>query len=53
MPRAALVLVGTVAPVAFNLADVFVLAGFLLVAGTTIALAVGHREQLREPLRLR
>jgi lipoprotein signal peptidase len=42
-----------VAPIAFNLADVFVLLGFLLVAGATIALAVGDRERLGEPLRLR
>jgi lipoprotein signal peptidase len=41
------------APIAFNLADVFVLLGFLLVAGTTIRLAVGDRERLGEPLRLR
>jgi lipoprotein signal peptidase len=42
-----------VSPIAFNLADVFVLVGFLLVAGTTIALAACDRERLREPLRLR
>jgi lipoprotein signal peptidase len=41
-----------VAPVAFNLADVFVLVGFLFVAGATIALACRDRERLREPLRL-
>jgi hypothetical protein len=42
-----------VAPIAFNLADVFVLVGFLLVAAKTIALADGDRERVGEPLRLR
>jgi lipoprotein signal peptidase len=41
-----------VGAIAFNLADVFVLAGFLLVAAVTIAL-VGDRERLSQPLRLR
>jgi lipoprotein signal peptidase len=41
-----------VGALAFNLADVFVLAGFLLVAVVTIAL-VGDRERLSQPLRLR
>lgn len=38
-------------PVAFNLADVFVLAGFLLVAASTVAFARANRERLHEPLR--
>ena len=42
-----------VAPIAFNLADVFVLVGFLFVAAATTALACRNRERLREPLRLR
>jgi lipoprotein signal peptidase len=42
-----------IAPIAFNLADVFVLAGFLLVAAATIALLCGDRERLSRPLRLR
>jgi lipoprotein signal peptidase len=39
--------------VAFNLADVFVLAGFFLTAVATLAFAVRNRDRLREPLRLR
>jgi lipoprotein signal peptidase len=42
-----------VGALAFNLADVFVLAGFLLVVAMTIALGSGHRERLSQPLRLR
>jgi lipoprotein signal peptidase len=40
-------------PIAFNLADVFVLAGFVLVAVTTLVFALRNRERLREPVRLR
>lgn len=39
-------------PVAFNLADVFVLSGFVLTACATLAFAIRNRERLREPLRL-
>jgi hypothetical protein len=35
-----------VAPIAFNLADFFVLAGFVAVAGATVALVRGDRERL-------
>jgi lipoprotein signal peptidase len=42
-----------VAPIAFNLADLFVLAGFVAVAGTTLALLLGDRERLSQPLRSR
>jgi lipoprotein signal peptidase len=42
-----------VAPIAFNLADVFVLGGFLLVASATLVLTFGDRERLNRPLRLR
>jgi len=40
-------------PIAFNLADVFVLAGFALTAATTLVFAARNRERLREPVRLR
>jgi hypothetical protein len=40
-------------PVAFNLADVFVLSGFVLTAAATLAFAVRNRERLQEPVRLR
>ncbi|MGH3080012.1 MAG: signal peptidase II [Gaiellaceae bacterium] len=40
-----------VAPIEFNLADVFVLAGFVVVAGATIALLCGDRERLGRPVR--
>ena len=39
--------------IAFNLADVFVLAGFVLVALVTLVLLLGDRERLSQPLRLR
>lgn len=42
-----------VGPIAFNLADVFVLAGFVLVAGTTLVFALRNRERMGEPVRLR
>jgi lipoprotein signal peptidase len=44
------IVVGTIA---FNLADVFVLAGFVLVAATALAFARANPARLREPLRLR
>jgi lipoprotein signal peptidase len=40
-------------PIAFNLADVFVLTGFVLVAATTLAFVRANRERLSQPLRLR
>ena len=40
-------------PIAFNLADVFVVAGFVLTAAASLAFAVGNRERLGEPVRLR
>jgi lipoprotein signal peptidase len=40
-------------PIAFNLADVFVLCGFVLVAAAVLVLAGTNRERLREPIRLR
>jgi lipoprotein signal peptidase len=42
-----------VAATAFNLADVFVLSGFVLVAASTLAFARANRERLREPVQLR
>lgn len=39
--------------IAFNLADVFVLSGFLLTTGATLVFALRNRERLREPVRLR
>lgn len=39
--------------IALNLADVFVLAGFLLTTGATLAFALRNRERLQEPVRLR
>jgi lipoprotein signal peptidase len=41
------------AVVAFNLADVFVLIGFVVVALTAARLAVANGEGLRDPIRLR
>jgi lipoprotein signal peptidase len=41
------------AVVAFNLADVFVLIGFVSVALTAARLAVANDERLRDPIRLR
>ncbi len=38
---------------AFNLADAFVLVGFVLLALTTLAIAVRERDRLREPVRIR
>jgi lipoprotein signal peptidase len=40
-----------VGPIAFNLADVFVLAGFLAVVLATVALLCGDRERLSRPVR--
>jgi lipoprotein signal peptidase len=40
-------------PIAFNLADVFVLFGFVLVAAAVLVLAGTNAERLREPIRLR
>jgi lipoprotein signal peptidase len=40
-------------PIAFNLADVFVLVGFVLVAGATLVFALRNRERMSEPVRLR
>jgi lipoprotein signal peptidase len=40
-------------PIAFNLADVFVLSGFLLTTAATLVFAVRNRERLGEPVRLR
>lgn len=37
-------------PVALNLADVFVLLGFVTTATATLAFAVRNRERLREPI---
>jgi lipoprotein signal peptidase len=42
-----------VEPIAFNLADAFVLAGFGLVCAAAVAVAAANPERLREPLRLR
>lgn len=42
-----------VEPIAFNLADVFVLTGFLLTAGAALVFALRNRERLSEPVRLR
>jgi lipoprotein signal peptidase len=36
--------------VAFNVADVFVLVGFILVGATALALVARHPERLREPV---
>jgi lipoprotein signal peptidase len=38
------------APIAFNLADAFVLLGFATTAAATLAFAVRNRERLRAPL---
>jgi hypothetical protein len=40
-------------PIAFNLADVFVLAGFALVAGATLVFALRNHDRMSEPVRLR
>jgi lipoprotein signal peptidase len=42
-----------VEPIAFNLADVFVVSGFALTAVATVALALRNRERLQEPLSFR
>jgi lipoprotein signal peptidase len=42
-----------VEPIAFNLADAFVIAGFCLVCAAAVAVAAANPERLREPLRLR
>jgi len=42
-----------VEPIAFNLADLFVVGGFLCVASTTLALVVRDPARLRQPVRLR
>jgi lipoprotein signal peptidase len=42
-----------VEPIAFNLADAFVLTGFCLVCAAAVAVAAANPERLREPLRLR
>lgn len=39
--------------IAFNLADVFVLSGFLLTAAATLVFGLRNREHLGEPVRLR
>jgi lipoprotein signal peptidase len=40
-------------PIAFNLADVFVLFGFLFTAAAALVFALRNRERLGEPVRLR
>ena len=40
-------------PVAFNLADIFVLSGFLLTACATLIYAARNRERLSQPVQLR
>ena len=42
-----------VSPIAFNLADVFVLAGFGLVAASTVLFATRNPDRLHEPVGLR
>jgi lipoprotein signal peptidase len=42
-----------VEPIAFNLADVFVVTGFLLTAAATVRFASRNPERLGEPVRLR
>ena len=39
-------------PIAFNLADLFVLGGFLLTSGAALVFAARNRERLYEPVRL-
>lgn len=39
-------------PIAFNLADLFVLAGFMLTAATALVFAARNRDRLYEPVRL-
>ena len=39
--------------IAFNLADVFVLGGFVFVAAAALQVALANRDRLSEPLRLR
>lgn len=40
-------------PIAFNLADVFVLSGFLFTVAAALVFALRNRERLGEPVRLR
>ena len=40
-------------PIAFNLADIFVLSGFVLTACATLVFAVRNRERLGQPVQLR
>ena len=40
-------------PIAFNLADAFVLLGFATTAAAALVFALGNRERLSEPIRLR
>jgi lipoprotein signal peptidase len=40
-------------PIAFNLADVFVLSGFLVTVAAALVFALPNRERLGEPVRLR
>ena len=42
-----------VAPIAFNLADAFILVGFALVCVAALALATSNRDVLRQPVRVR
>ena len=42
-----------VEPIAFNLADTFVVSGFLLTTAATLVFALRNRERLGEPVRLR
>lgn len=39
--------------IAFNLADLFVVGGFVAVAAATLGFALANRERLSEPLRIR
>ena len=39
-----------VGPIAFNLADVLVVAGFVVVALVVLMLAIGRQDRLREPV---
>ncbi len=42
-----------VEPIAFNLADLFVLSGFVLTSCATVVFAARNRERLGQPVRLR
>ena len=42
-----------VEPIAFNLADTFVVSGFLLTTTAALVFALQNRDRLREPVRLR